>query len=168
AQTVETDRPFVRSLPAHAVVYGDPLRLRQIFDNLLTNARIHTPKGTQVSVSAIVDAVNVTIQVADSGPGIALEDQERVFERFWRADPSRARATGGTGLGLAIVASLVRSSDGEITLESETDTGATFTSRLPLAVDQPENQPVVLEPQPEPRSTPRNRPHIPRPKPTPG
>jgi two-component system OmpR family sensor kinase len=167
AQTVEADRPFVRSLPAHAVVYGDPLRLRQIFDNLLTNARIHTPKGTRVLVSAVVDAKNVTIQVSDSGPGIPLEDQERVFERFWRADPSRARATGGTGLGLAIVASLVRSSDGEITLESEADKGATFTIRLPLAVDLPQNVPAVVEPQAEVRSTPRSRPHIPRPKPTP-
>lgn len=170
AQTVEADRPFVRSLPAHAVVYGDPIRFRQIFDNLLTNARIHTPKGTQVSVSAVVDESAVTIQVADRGPGIPVEDQGRVFERFWRADPSRARATGGTGLGLAIVASLVRSSNGEISLESETDKGATFTIRLPLATDQPENQPSVNEAPIEPRPVPRGRDRTPapRPKPTPG
>jgi two-component system OmpR family sensor kinase len=170
AQTVEADRPFVRNLPEHAVVYGDPIRFRQIFDNLLTNARIHTPRGTQVSVSAVVDESSVTIQVADRGPGIPVEDQERVFERFWRADPSRSRATGGTGLGLAIVASLVRSSDGEITLQSETGKGATFTIRLPLATDQPENQTTASEnsvdPRPAARS--RDRSHTPRPNPTPG
>lgn len=168
AQTVETDRPFDRNLPAHAVVYGDPVRFRQIFDNLLTNARLHTPRGTQVSVSAVVDENAVTIRVADRGPGIPVEDQERVFERFWRADPSRSRATGGTGLGLAIVASLVRSSNGEISLESDTDKGATFTIRLPLAPDQPERQIGVdkTESPADPRQAQKGNAHTPRPKPS--
>jgi two-component system OmpR family sensor kinase len=165
AQTVEADRPFLRDLPAHAVVQGDPVRLRQIFDNLLTNARIHTPKGTQVSVSAVVEQGRVTIKVADRGPGIPLEDQERVFERFWRADPSRARATGGTGLGLAIVASLVRSSDGEISLESDAGKGATFTIRLPLASSTSES-PAPNTESSDARPS-RSRPHLGRPKPNP-
>jgi two-component system OmpR family sensor kinase len=131
ARAIEPDRPFTMQLPAAAVVRGDPVRLRQIFDNLLTNARIHTPAGTPVSVAGSVDTRDVTVTVADRGPGIAPEDQAHVFERFWRSDPSRTRSTGGTGLGLAIVASLVRALDGSVSLTSEPDQGASFTVRLP-------------------------------------
>jgi two-component system OmpR family sensor kinase len=170
AQTIDPERPFTRNLPAHAVVSGDPIRYRQIFDNLLTNARIHTPAGTPVSVSAVTDASSVTIQVADRGPGIPIEDQERVFERFWRADPSRSRATGGTGLGLAIVASLVRANNGEISLQSAANQGATFTIRLPLAADLPDHLRDATETPAEsrPSTRRRDRAHTPRTNPTPG
>jgi signal transduction histidine kinase len=75
----------------------------------------------------------VDISVADEGPGISRADQERVFERFWRADPGRVRSRGGTGLGLAIVASLVQAHGGSVAVASEEGHGTTFTVRLPTA-----------------------------------
>ncbi|MCX6020801.1 MAG: ATP-binding protein [Chloroflexi bacterium] len=115
------------------MVLGDRVRLRQIVDNLLTNARVHTPPGAPVQVAVRRDAEAIEITVADEGPGIAAADQPHVFERFWRADPSRVRRTGGTGLGLAIVASLVQAHGGVIRLASEPGHGSAFTVRLPLA-----------------------------------
>lgn len=131
ARAIEPERPFSSRLPDEAVVEGDPVRLRQIFDNLLTNARIHTPPGAPVTVTAVTGAREITVTVVDRGPGIEPEDQLRVFERFWRSDPSRTRSTGGTGLGLAIVASLVRALGGSVSLKSEPGQGAAFTVRLP-------------------------------------
>jgi signal transduction histidine kinase len=82
---------------------------------------------------------HVEIAIADEGPGIPLEDQLRVFERFWRADPARVRSRGGTGLGLAIVASLVQAHGGAVALKSEPGHGAIFTVRLPLVSAPPSN-----------------------------
>jgi two-component system OmpR family sensor kinase len=73
------------------------------------------------------------LRVRDSGPGVAPEDQQRIFERFWRADPARTRNKGGTGLGLAIVSSLVEAHGGSIGIESVVGDGATFVVTLPLA-----------------------------------
>lgn len=134
---VEPDRPVSQSMDGDAIVLGDPVRLRQIIDNLLANTRIHTPSGTPVHVSVTRNASHVEVSVADEGPGIALDDQARVFERFWRADPARVRSRGGTGLGLAIVASLVQAHGGTIALTSKPGQGATFTVRLPLAPPEP-------------------------------
>lgn len=131
-RAVEADRPVTERLDGEAVVAGDRLRLRQIVDNLLSNVRTHTPDGTPVHVTARREADQVVVMVADEGPGIRLDDQARVFERFWRADPSRVRRTGGTGLGLAIVASLVQAHGGSVDVSSEPGRGATFTVRLPL------------------------------------
>ncbi len=129
---VEPERPVTEALDGDAIVLGDPIRLRQIIDNLLANARIHTPPGTPVHVAVTPSAGHVDVTVADEGPGIAPDDQARVFERFWRADPARVRSRGGTGLGLAIVASLVQAHGGTIAITSERGHGATFTVRLPL------------------------------------
>jgi signal transduction histidine kinase len=74
----------------------------------------------------------MALAVADEGPGIAVADRERVFVRFWRADPARVRSRGGTGLGLAIVASLVQAHGGTVAVGGEPGQGATFTVRLPL------------------------------------
>ncbi|HLH73585.1 MAG TPA: ATP-binding protein [Chloroflexota bacterium] len=120
------------SLP---ILNGDEARLRQCIANLLTNALRHTPAGGQITIRARAQTDLVEIQVVDTGEGIAPEHLPRVFERFYRADPSRARRSGGTGLGLAIVQQIVRAHDGEIFATSKgLGHGATFTIRLPVAV----------------------------------
>jgi two-component system OmpR family sensor kinase len=131
-RVVAPDRPLTTDLVESAVVRGDRLRLRQVIDNFLTNTRIHTPAGTPVHVGVARRGNQVEISIADQGPGIPTEDQARVFERFWRADPARVRSRGGTGLGLAIVASLVQAHGGSVGVSSEPGRGATFTVRLPL------------------------------------
>jgi two-component system OmpR family sensor kinase len=130
-RAVDPERPITTALTGSAIIQGDRIRLRQVLDNLLTNARIHTPAGTpiHVGVATLPDAVE--IKVADEGPGIAPEDQERIFERFWRADPARARKTGGSGLGLSIVASLTEAHGGSVSVESAPGSGTTFTVRIP-------------------------------------
>ncbi|MFN8665482.1 MAG: HAMP domain-containing sensor histidine kinase, partial [Thermomicrobiales bacterium] len=130
----DPERQLDRDLEGSAVVVGDPIRLRQVIDNLLTNVRIHTPAGTPARVSVRRNGEWAEVTVADSGPGIPVEDQARIFERFWRGDPSRGRsAGGGSGLGLSIVDSLVHAHGGEIAVESSPGQGAAFTLRLPLA-----------------------------------
>ena len=132
-RVVAPDRTVAVDIAEGVVVAGDRLRLRQIVDNLLSNVRTHTPAGTEVRVYVSNGGNQAVLTVADHGPGIAHADQERIFERFWRADPARTRSRGGTGLGLAIVASLVHAHDGSVSLESEPGRGAAFTVRLPLA-----------------------------------
>jgi two-component system OmpR family sensor kinase len=102
-----------------AVIAADRDRFYQVLVNLLANARTHTPVGTVVSTRVAVTDDSVTITVADNGPGIPPEIRESLFERFARADTSRARATGSTGLGLAIVEGLVRAHKGTIVVHSE-------------------------------------------------
>jgi len=119
-------------------VLGDEPRLRQVVGNLMTNAVRHTPAGTPVSLRLARDGDEVVVEVSDTGPGLAPEQAERVFERFYRADAARTRrgggeATSGTGLGLAIVAALVAAHDGTVTVRSEPGQGATFVVRLPAA-----------------------------------
>jgi two-component system, OmpR family, sensor kinase len=120
----------------HLVVSGDDARLRQVVGNLLSNALTHTPAGTPVIVRlASRDGMGV-IEIHDRGPGLSPEQQERVFERFYRADPARTRradGTVGTGLGLAIVAALVAVHAGTVEVESQPGVGATFRVLLPLA-----------------------------------
>lgn len=129
---VEPDRPLTDNLAPSAMVSGDPLRLRQIIDNLLTNARVHTPPRTPMRVTLAKEGSDVALTVADEGPGIADGDREHVFERFWRADRARTRSKGGSGLGLSIVASLVDAHGGSVSVASEPGKGAAFTIRLPL------------------------------------
>lgn len=135
----DPDRALERDFTDAAIVVGDPIRLRQVIDNLLTNVRIHTPAGAPVRVSVLRNGEWAEVTVADSGPGIPLEDQQRIFERFWRGDPSRGRsAGGGSGLGLSIVDSLVRAHGGEIAVQSTPGAGSSFTLRLPLAAIEAE------------------------------
>ena len=130
----DPDRALERDFADSAIVVGDPIRLRQVIDNLLTNVRIHTPASAPVRVSVHRTGEWAEVTVADSGPGIPLEDQQRIFERFWRGDLSRGRsAGGGSGLGLSIVDSLVRAHGGEIAVQSKPGEGSAFTLRLPLA-----------------------------------
>jgi two-component system OmpR family sensor kinase len=132
-EVVEPARPVTVEQAGDSTVIGDRNRLRQVIDNLLSNVRTHTPAETPVHVVVTPEAGFVDISVADEGPGIAREDQERVFERFWRADPGRVRSRGGTGLGLAIVASLVQAHGGTVAVDSEVGRGTKFTVRLPTA-----------------------------------
>ncbi len=111
----------------------DPERIGQVLHNLLDNALHYTPAGGEISITATKEGNEVEVRVRDSGPGIAPEHLPYVFERFYRADPSRARATGGAGLGLAIVRQLVQAHGGHVRAESETGRGATFTFTLPVA-----------------------------------
>ncbi len=109
----------------------DPTRITQAVGNLLDNAVTHTPEGGSVTVSAHALADTVEVEVADTGPGIAPDDLQRVFDRFYRADPSRSRSTGGTGLGLTIARRLVEAHGGSIESESVVGQGSRFTIRLP-------------------------------------
>ncbi|MEW2562032.1 sensor histidine kinase [Streptomyces griseorubiginosus] len=111
----------------------DPQRVRQVLDNLLTNAAVHTRPGTEVSVGVLVRDGSARVRIADAGPGVPAADQERVFDRFYRVDKARSRDRGGSGLGLAVASSLIRAHGGTITLESEP--GSTvFTVSLPLTL----------------------------------
>jgi two-component system, OmpR family, sensor kinase len=113
------------------VVCGDELRLRQVISNLVTNACTHTPAGTHVIVMVGVRDDDVMVEVADDGTGMDADDAARVFERFYRSDPSRARVTGGSGLGLAIVAGLVEAQGGRVELETAPGEGSRFVVRFP-------------------------------------
>ena len=109
----------------------DATRIAQAVGNLLDNAVTHTPEGGSVTVSAHALADAVEVQVTDTGPGIAADDLQRVFDRFYRADPSRSRSTGGTGLGLTIARRLVEAHGGSIEAESVVGQGSRFIIRLP-------------------------------------
>ncbi|MFR9750744.1 sensor histidine kinase [Nocardia sp. 004] len=112
-------------------VVGDETRLRQVLTNLLNNAITHTAPDAAVTVSVMPAAEHVLLEVSDTGPGLPPEEAERVFERFYRTDTSRARTSGGTGLGLSIVQALVHAHGGEVEVRSAPGTGTTFTVRLP-------------------------------------
>ncbi|MGW7085320.1 sensor histidine kinase [Streptomyces sp. NPDC054871] len=110
---------------------ADPLRLRQAIGNLVSNAIRHTPEGGSVTINCRATLDAVVVEVADTGTGISPEDLPHVFDRFWRADKSRTRATGGSGLGLAIVRQLVEGHGGTVTVRSTPGEGAVFTVRVP-------------------------------------
>jgi len=118
------------------MVTGDEPRLRQVVGNLVGNALTHTPPRSPVTVrvgTMSYDGADwALLEVADAGSGLAPEDVERVFERFYRADASRTRAHGGAGLGLSIVAALVAAHGGAVDVESQAGRGASFRVRLPL------------------------------------
>ena len=134
AQAVDPDRAIeLHAEPA--TVLGDRVRLRQIVDNLLANVRAHTPPGTPASVSVTRRNGSAEISVTDAGPGLDEEHLEHLFERFYRADPSRARASGGVGLGLAIVAAVAEAHGGTASASSRPGEGTTVAIALPLAGD---------------------------------
>jgi two-component system sensor histidine kinase SenX3 len=117
--------------PSGLTVNGDRTLLVTALSNLVENAIAYSPREASVSVSRRRTGDWVEIAVTDRGIGIAPEHQTRVFERFFRVDPARSRATGGTGLGLAIVKHVLANHGGEVRLWSSRGTGSTFTMRLP-------------------------------------
>ena len=131
ARAVEPDRDITLDA-APVEVTGDDMRLRQVVGNLLSNARVHTPGGTPVHVRVRSADGHAVIEVGDDGPGMEPAVAERVFERFYRADPARARSGGGTGLGLAIVAAVAEAHGGRARVESEVGRGTTFVVELPV------------------------------------
>ncbi len=133
ARAVEPDRPIVFDQPEPAIVEGDEARLRQVAANLLANVRQHTPSAAPVHVEVRRDGSWARLEVVDSGPGLPPDQAERIFERFYRGDPSRTRAHGGTGLGLSIVAAIVEAHGGRATVDTAPGAGARFCIELPLA-----------------------------------
>jgi two-component system, OmpR family, sensor kinase len=144
AEAVLAARAVPRGHSLSLVASGDPVvvsadgaRLRQVIDNLVGNALQHTPAGTAVTVT--VDRVPGCgqLSVADDGPGLTAEQASRVFERFYRTDGARSRASGGTGLGLSIAAALVAAHHGTISVDTAPRGGALFRVRLPLTQPEP-------------------------------
>ena len=119
-----------------ATVYGDSGRLAQIVDNLLSNALRYTDAGGHVTIEVAEREGEASIEVRDTGVGIHDDDLSHVFERFWRAEPSRARRTGGTGIGLSIVRELVRAHEGRVVVESRLGEGSCFRVTLPSATSR--------------------------------
>ncbi|MEI6671717.1 MAG: HAMP domain-containing sensor histidine kinase, partial [Actinomycetes bacterium] len=117
----------VKLISAGAEIFtlGDESRIHQVVANLLANARAHTPAGTPITVSLSTTDAGVEVTVADKGPGLSIEDQRRIFERFYRADESRVR-TGddGSGLGLSIVDAIMQAHGGSVSVKSELGTGS--------------------------------------------
>lgn len=134
ARGLELSLDLPSDLPA---VEADPHRIGQVLRNLFNNALEFTPPGGQVTLTARLDGSWVCLEVSDSGPGIAPTQLPFVFERFYRADPSRARATGGAGLGLAIVKQLVEAHGGRVWVKSMPGTGSWFGFTLPVALSSP-------------------------------
>jgi two-component system, OmpR family, sensor kinase len=132
ARTLEPERPLDVELEP-TLVSGDRDRLRQVIDNLLSNIRAHTPADAPLRVAVERNDSVAILTVADSGPGLDRGQLAHVFERFYRADPSRARSSGGAGLGLAIVSAVVGAHGGTVTAASEPGHGTTFRVELPLA-----------------------------------
>lgn len=119
--------------PRGVLVVGDQEMLTAALKNLIENAIIYSDEHDSVGVGLQVNGNLAEISVTDTGIGMSEEDQKRVFERFYRVDPSRSRKTGGTGLGLSIVKHAALSHNGEVSVFSKPGVGSTFTLRLPLA-----------------------------------
>lgn len=123
-------------LDAGSEIYalGDSNRIHQVVANLLANARVHTPVGTQIKVAITQSENEVQVSVADNGPGLSEIDREKIFERFYRVDPSRQRTGAeGSGLGLSIVDAVMRSHGGHVSVDSKLGEGTTFTLHFPLS-----------------------------------
>jgi two-component system sensor histidine kinase SenX3 len=122
-------------------VYGSESQLATALTNLVDNAVTYSPEGSQVQIRCGSDGDHVQIAVVDRGIGIAAKELDRVFERFYRSDRARSRATGGTGLGLAIVKHIATNHGGRVVVSSAPGEGSTFTLRLPA---RPPEVPAAL------------------------
>ena len=145
AQAIDPKRTITMEVldgPGTPEVLGDEPRIRQVLSNLVANALQHTPTSADIIVRVGTDGDDAVLEVADKGPGMSQEDASRVFERFYRTDSSRARASGGTGLGLSIVDSLVHAHGGLVTVTTAPGEGCCFRVTLPRVSDMPAPEPV--------------------------
>jgi len=145
AQAIDPKRTITMEVldgPGTPEVLGDEPRMRQVLSNLVANALQHTPTSADVIVRVGTDGDDAVVEVADEGPGMSQQDASRVFERFYRTDSSRARASGGTGLGLSIVDSLVHAHGGLVALTTAPGAGCCFRVALPRVSDVPAPEPV--------------------------
>jgi two-component system OmpR family sensor kinase len=133
ARAVAPNRDIKLNSLGRVVVNGDDTRLRQVVGNLVRNALVHTPSQTPIDVSLSTEDSVAKLSVVDRGPGIPAEDVDRIFESFYRADPSRSRDSGGSGLGLSIVSAVVTAHGGHVIVRETEGGGATFEVELPLA-----------------------------------
>jgi two-component system, OmpR family, sensor kinase len=134
AQSIAPKRSIAMEVldgPGTPEVIGDEARLRQVLGNLVSNALQHTPESAGITVRVGTEGSSAVLEVADEGPGMSQEDAHRIFERFYRTDSSRARASGGTGLGLSIVDSLVYAHGGTVSVTTAPGRGCRFRVRLP-------------------------------------
>ena len=128
--------PISLNLPTEIYVHGSEDRIHQVFANLLANARVHTPDGTQISITSHEDSDGVYVTVSDNGPGLSEEDQKKIFERFFRVDPSRQRnGAEGSGLGLSIVDAVMQAHGGKVGVVSKQCEGTSFTLFFPRVND---------------------------------
>jgi signal transduction histidine kinase len=132
--STQTDKhKFVLDFPSDfPVVQADEARIRQVLDNLVNNAIKYSPEGGTITIGGQVDSKYVTIYVRDEGVGISQQDQERVFERFYRVDGALSRSTQGTGLGLYLSKAIVEAHGGSLHVKSKPGAGSTFYFTLPL------------------------------------
>jgi two-component system, OmpR family, sensor kinase len=129
ARAAGPDHPIeVKLGESEIFVLGDSLRIHQVIANLLANARTHTPTGTKIVITAEQGINETTVSVSDNGPGLSQADQEKIFERFYRADPARVRnSIEGSGLGLSIVDAVMSAHGGYVSVKSKLGEGSTFT-----------------------------------------
>ncbi len=131
ARAVEPERRLQPHITAVVSTVGDPLRLRQVVDNLLANVRAHTSPTASCDVTVAQNDGDVVLTIADTGPGVPEGELGKLFDRFYRLDDARNRATGGSGLGLSIVAAIVRAHGGTIVAGPNVPSGLVITIRLP-------------------------------------
>lgn len=132
-QKAEGYRFAVKTPKSLPLLEADPRRIRQVIDNLLTNAVKYSPEGTEIAVVCLCDDQNLSVQVKDQGVGIAANEIEKIFERFYQADSgTSSHKAGGVGLGLAICKGIIEAHKGRIWAQSELGKGSAFTFTLPL------------------------------------
>ncbi|MET0143559.1 MAG: HAMP domain-containing sensor histidine kinase [Ilumatobacteraceae bacterium] len=141
AAAVDPQRSISTDLPVPAVVLGGEDRLRQVIANVVGNALVHTPAGTPIDVRVAIAGPDARLAVTDHGPGMPADVAAKVTQRFYRADPARARNRGGSGLGMSIADAAVTAHGGTITVDSELGRGTTVTVALPLQVAPPAARP---------------------------
>ena len=133
ARAVAPQREITLTAPGPVLVEGDDTRLRQVLGNLVRNAIVHTPQQTSIEIAVSTEDSIGRMSVVDHGPGLSDDEKRRMFEPFYRADPSRGRDSGGAGLGLSIVSAVVGAHGGNVRVKETSGGGATFEVELPLA-----------------------------------